>query len=188
MSIKAIVWDIGGVILDDPKVGDFWGHKAGTKELRREFGSNKISLADFVSRGARLLGKSEETFLELYKENYFKIEPIREVYDLYMKIKIDQYILSDTNLLHMNFIKKKYSEMLNISKKRYFSVEIGMRKDNQEVFEHVLKDLRLKAEEVLFIDNKKENVAFAKSLNFSTIHFTDFKNLKKELSDMGVNV
>ncbi len=23
MSIKAIVWDIGGVILDEPKIGDF---------------------------------------------------------------------------------------------------------------------------------------------------------------------
>lgn len=61
-KIKAVVWDIGGVLLEDPKVGEFWKGKKESKELRKKFGSGKISINDFIKKGSKILNISQKQF------------------------------------------------------------------------------------------------------------------------------
>ncbi len=184
--IKAVIWDIGGVILTDPKVGDFWKNKEDSKELRKKFGSNKISIDDFVSEGSKLLGMNEKDFLDSYKKAYFSIEPIQEVLEIYENMKTDKYILSDTNPLHLEFIKKNYASIFNQSKKNYFSPELGLRKDDRKIFEYLIENLKLPPEEVLFIDNKKRIVDLAKETGLNVIHFTNAEKLKEDLEKYNI--
>lgn len=185
-KIKAVVWDIGGVILEDPQVGDFWGDVEGSKKLRKEFGSNKLSIEEFISEGAKILNIDRDKFLSSYKKAYFSIKPIKETLKIYEDMKLNKYILCDTNLLHMNFIKKNFPKIFDISKKNYFSPELKMRKDSKEIFEHLSKDLSLNPKQILFIDNKEEIVDFAQSAGWKVIRYISPIKLKKDLEKFEV--
>lgn len=71
--------------------------------------------------------------------------------------------------------------------KVFYSNEIGMIKKDPRAFELVLKNLNLKADECLFIDDKEHNLEPAKILGFNTIHFTDVGTLKQALVTLGIS-
>ena len=80
-------------------------------------------------------------------------------------------LLSNTNETHINYIKENYpfyEDFKACFDGFYLSHEIGMRKPNPEIFEYVLKNHELKAENCLFIDDTKEHILSAKSLGFKT--------------------
>ena len=54
--------------------------------------------------------------------------------------------------------------------KAYYSHELGLRKPNLAIFEHILSDKNLVAEETLFIDDSEEHIIAAKQLNLETHH------------------
>jgi len=93
MKIEAIVWDIGGVLIEDPSVNNFWKENPDSKELRELFGTGKISINLFISKGAKMLNMSKEKFLKKYKEVYLSVLIIKEVFDIYQRIQINKYIL-----------------------------------------------------------------------------------------------
>ena len=76
--IKAVVWDIGGVLIDNPNIRNFWQKKKSSRKLRNEFGSGKLSKKEFIKRGAELLGMSQKKFLEGYKRAYLSMDLIKE--------------------------------------------------------------------------------------------------------------
>ncbi len=154
--IKAVIFDIGGVLLEDPKDAEkFWKWKPESIEIRKQFGENKISIEEFISKGSNLLGMSKEEFLDKYKEEYLGTKPMKEMYDFYLGLQIEKYILSDTNPIYMDYVKENYNELIDSAKKAYFSIDTGLRKDSDEVFKKVLKEINLEPEEVVFIDNKE---------------------------------
>ena len=186
-KIKAAVWDIGGVLLDDPKIGAFWKGINGSEELRNDFASGRLSVEEFISRGAKLLRMPEEDFLSSYKEAYFSVKPMKPSLKIYENMKTNRYILSDTNPLHMKFIRENFPNIFRMSKKNYFSPEIKMMKDSEKVFEYVSGNLNLNPSQILLIDNKDEIIDYAKSAGWNAIHFVDSLELEKDLKKLGVN-
>jgi len=184
--IKAVVWDIGGVLLTDPKIGEFWQNKEGAKELRKEFGLGKLPVQDFVVKGSKLLNLNQNKFLESYKRAYFSIEPIKDTSQIYENMKADKYILSDTNPIHLDFVKKNFPKIFEMSKKNYFFSEIGLRKDSKEVFEFVLEDIGLDSKEILLIDNKREIADLSKNTGWNAIQFVNAEQLKQDLKRYNV--
>lgn len=80
-------------------------------------------------------------------------------------------LLSNTNEYHIEHIKKKvpfFEEFKNCFDAFYLSQEIGMRKPDPEIFEYVLDQNDLKANECLFIDDTAENTEAAARLGFHT--------------------
>lgn len=61
------------------------------------------------------------------------------------------------------------------------SSEVGLEKPDPRIYELLLKTLDLPGEEVVFIDDKEENVEAAKQLGIDAIHFQSFEQLRKEL-------
>ena len=102
-------------------------------------------------------------------------------------MKTNKYILSDTNSLHMKFIRENFSSIFGMSKKNYFSPEIKMMKDSEKVFEYVSDDLNLNPPQLLLIDNKDEIISHAKSAGWNTIHFVSPLELERDLKKLGVN-
>jgi|GEM_PF-3174784 len=184
--IKAVIWDIGGVILEDHMVYSFWDNKIGSKQLRQEFGTGEIALKEFIGKGGELFGINEEEFFKRYKEAYYSIKSIALNLELYKQMKIPKYILSDTNQVHAGFIKEFYPEVLILAKKCYLSYEVHMRKDSIDAFNYVIKDLKLLPSEILFIDDKKPHIDFAKDAGMNTIQYNDPEQLKEELNKLNV--
>jgi HAD superfamily hydrolase (TIGR01509 family) len=61
-----------------------------------------------------------------------------------------------------------------------------MKKPDAEIFLTVANALHTKPEQCVFIDDVRENIASARSLNFKTIHFQDANQLRQELTEMGI--
>ena len=57
------------------------------------------------------------------------------------------------------------------------SCDVGMRKPNPKIYKLILKKLKLKPSETIFIDNQKWNINPAKKLKMQTILFKDNKQL-----------
>ncbi|KAF9922178.1 hypothetical protein FBU30_007729 [Linnemannia zychae] len=79
------------------------------------------------------------------------------------------YLLSNTNSIHIDYIDKiclkdyKEATLDPFFDKVYYSHDIGHRKPSKEAFEVILKDQGLAAGECLFLDDMPENVEAAKA-------------------------
>ncbi len=87
-------------------------------------------------------------------------------------------LLSNTNALHINWIKKNvsfYNEFKNCFDVFYLSHEIHLRKPNKDIFDFVLSQNNLVAKECLFIDDNADNIKTAEAMNINTWHITPYK-------------
>lgn len=66
------------------------------------------------------------------------------------------------------------------------SCEIGLEKPDPKVYEILLQRMGLPAQEIVFIDDKPENIETAKKLDFDAILFTSQEKLQKELAKRGL--
>jgi putative hydrolase of the HAD superfamily len=53
----------------------------------------------------------------------------------------------------------------------YISGDLGLRKPNPRIYVHVLKDLRVSAAQVVFVDDRVKNLEPAAELGFATVHY-----------------
>lgn len=80
-------------------------------------------------------------------------------------------LLSNTNDNHISYIKNNvpfFKDFKDCFDAFYLSHEMGMRKPDPEIFEYILEQHDLKAENCLFIDDTSENTEAAKNLGFHT--------------------
>lgn len=85
------------------------------------------------------------------------------------------FLLSNTNQIHykyyMNELKSqnRFSLFHSLFEKLYFSHQVGLRKPDAKIFNFVLQDNQLKAEETAFIDDFDVNIAAAKQCGLQSI-------------------
>ena len=101
-----------------------------------------------------------------------RIEFIKE-----LNKKYNTYVLSNTSLYHiigLNQILKDSSGDLSLhevmNRKIYFSYEINLRKPDFEIYDFIIRDSNLKAEETVFLDDNLQNVKAAEAAGIKSIH------------------
>jgi len=85
------------------------------------------------------------------------------------------FLLSNINDLHLKLIKQQldtsfYNRFVNCFEKVYYSHEVHFRKPNADIFEYVLNDANIIANETLFVDDTYENIEAAKELGLQVWH------------------
>jgi FMN phosphatase YigB (HAD superfamily) len=89
--------------------------------------------------------------------------------------KYHTFLLSNINPIHydyiMNYLKREFGFENNdhLFEKTYYSHLIGLRKPDAAIFEKVLKENGLRANETLFIDDIQANLEPAKALGLQTL-------------------
>ena len=190
--IKAIFFDWGGVLTEGT-------HKSGIIKLLKErfditidshvqgklmdkMDQNKLTFENYVKEINLLFNKnlSIEELLNIYKD---AIHHNKEMVEYIKKIKINYkvFILSNNNSTIKSILENYHKELLNLFEKIYFSDELNMFKPNKDIFEYVIKDNNLKAQECIFIDDRQKNIDGANSIGMKGILFTDIEQLKQEL-------
>ncbi|MCK5824344.1 MAG: HAD family phosphatase [Ichthyobacteriaceae bacterium] len=181
-KIKNIILDFGGVILDLdwPKMYsmlDFYKIDRSSVELRRvllgiETGEIK---PDEFYKVVKEVSKSTLTnddvdkmwcsLLSILPQN--RVDFLTELKDMY-----PLYLLSNTNILHINYLRmreqEKFDQFENSFHKVYYSYEMDARKPHADIFTQLLNKENIKPEETLFVDDSKENIDTAISLGFQT--------------------
>ncbi len=66
------------------------------------------------------------------------------------------------------------------------SGEVKLAKPDPAIYHRLLNDFSLKAEECVFIDDRRDNIMMAKDLGFQIVHFTEPALLDKALNEFGV--
>lgn len=97
------------------------------------------------------------------------------------------FLLSNTNEIHVEYYNSYLKNSMNIDypklfEKAYYSHSIGRRKPNSDIFEYVLSECNLLAEETLFIDDTEINVDTASSLGIISLYLkpgTKLENIYK---------
>ena len=204
-SIKAIIFDLGGVILNldyaktataFKKIGavnfDTLYSQAKQAELFNAFEKGAISSSAFRSSLKNQLSFSASNMrfdaawnamlLDLPKNRLQLINELSSQYNI--------FLLSNTNEIHIKAFKKiieasvGYGYFENCFKKCYYSSEIGLRKPNADCFEMVVNSNGLSANKTLFIDDSIQHIEGAKKVGLKTYHLKKNQDLVTSFPDI----
>ena len=181
--IKTIIFDFGNVFInldiDEAiqraltlfKVNSFSDETIATNNLYEQGLITTTDFIKFYKKTFPSITKSEiiETWNSIFKD--FPVYRLEFLKTLYAEKKYILILLSNTNELHINWVKEHilfYNQFKNCFDAFYLSHEIQLKKPNTEVFQFVLNQNNLIAEECLFIDDTKEHIETASQLGFKT--------------------
>jgi HAD superfamily hydrolase (TIGR01509 family) len=193
---KAIIFDLGAVILNinyQNTIDEFT--KLGVNNATTLY-SKKVQTNLFNQIETGMISSNE--FLKaLQKEtknaninqvekawNAMLLDLPEERVHLIKKLKNNHtiYLLSNTNAIHIDAFKKqlgnkKWLAFCKLFDKMYLSHELGLRKPDVKIFEYILKEQKLKAEEVFFIDDSPQHIASAKKIGIHCHHLLDDEDI-----------
>ncbi|WP_034918307.1 glucose-1-phosphatase [Erwinia sp. 9145] len=81
-------------------------------------------------------------------------------------------ILSNTNRLHCGFWPSQYPEVQRAADKVYLSQEMGMRKPETRIYQQVLNEEGVAANQAIFFDDNLENIEGARAVGIHSVHVT----------------
>lgn len=193
--IKVVVFDYGGVLT----LGTYteallkvlvkkYGVETSEENYRKfddlivEFDFGKMKPQHFVDRVNKALG----TRLSLPEMR----DVVRQARNLNPKVielvkrtgkKYRVLMLSDNDPINVEILNTEGQDLLHLFEKTYFSCNLKMRKPDKRIFEHLLKDSGLKAEECIFIDDKEKNTRAAEEVGMKSILFKDAESTAEKL-------
>jgi len=191
--IKAILFDVGGVLIEEPTKRRYkllakaaklekGKVKQRIKKYIKLFSTGKIPKKEFVKSCAKELNIPEKTFERIW----IKVRKDCKLKNLMLKLakKLKQNykiaIISNSNPLDSKISENQ--KIYEIFKPNIFlSERIGLAKPSKKFYRSVLKKLGVKPYEALLIDDKQRNVKAAKEIGMKAIHYTNFLKLKKQL-------
>lgn len=203
--IKAVIFDVGGVILNLEQLAipvmetfrpedkeKFW------QDLNEKFSPlcrGEGNLYDFWKALAKDHGKNipEERLRTLWNDDFEKSLVInKDVLDIIKKLKKKGYrlaIISNIITEHAGKLRNNssFSELSRLFDLIIFSNEVRMAKDSKEIFALALKELGLKPEECVFTDDTQKFVDMASSIGIKAVRFTTAGELKKYLKSINLN-
>jgi HAD superfamily hydrolase (TIGR01509 family) len=111
-------------------------------------------------------------FIKLYKEIFDKIDYFKDVsaYEKSLKDKCYIGILSNLTV----FDKERLNKQVDLSKYDYvfLSFEMNCKKPSREIYEKVIKKIPFNSEDILFIDDRQDNIDMAKKFGWNTLKAT----------------
>ncbi|MGQ8337377.1 HAD family hydrolase [Sunxiuqinia sp. A32] len=198
-TIKNIIFDLGGVLLDiDPLKTIQAFEKLGLSGVIDEGGwsynhpvflkleQGQLSDVEFRNEIRSLLPSdtSDEEINAAWCAMIidFPAEKVELLKALSNSFKL--FLFSNTNTIHLSFFRQLFRKKFDIDlddlfSDTFYSHEIGLRKPLADSFVHVINNAGIVAEESLFIDDSRQNTEGAEALGIQTIHLARDKKLHK---------
>ncbi|QNM86806.1 HAD family phosphatase [Polaribacter pectinis] len=182
--IKNIIFDFGDIFINLDKEATY-------KEMAKlgvtEISEDMVAVYHQYEKGLI----STDEFISFYDEKFPNIKREELVFawnailldfpkkrleflkELSESKKYRLFLLSNTNDLHISWIQgnwgmELYNEFKGYFEQFYLSHEINFRKPDTEIYEFVLTENNLKAEETLFVDDLEINTIAAQELGIKT--------------------
>ncbi len=201
LKYKSVVFDLGKVIFkySFSIAYEFWANAANVNpdNIKENFSFDK-TFEDFergkISSEQFRNEINDQLNLNLSIENFEKgwcsiyLEAYEDIDKLLVKLKKNYKLvaLTNTNALHSQVWKEKYSETLQHFEKIFCSYELGIRKPENKIFEIVLDYLKSEPAETIFLDDNIENVNSAKAVGIVSILVLSQEQMYSQLRINGV--
>ena len=178
-TIKNIIFDLGGVILDinyqatidafvEMGIKDFsnlYSQKE-QKQIFDDFEIGKITSNQFISSIQSLSQNSisKDKIITAWNAMLLEINTEKLDYLLSLKERFRIFLLSNTNEIHISkfeagLVKKnELKKFYNCFEKVHYSSRLSLRKPNLDCFKKVLNINKLNASETIFIDDSKQHI------------------------------
>lgn len=194
MAIKAVIWDIGGVLARTVDRGP-------RTRLAERFGLSYNQLEALIWGGERglMAQKGQLSADEQWRWACTQLglpeaqaSALRQ--EFFAGDILDQDLLDYIRHLHQDYktgiISNAMSDTRTVFKSEFagvfdhmvFSAEVGMMKPVARIFELALDGLGIQAGEAVFIDDFLENVHAAQAIGLHAIHFQNPVQVKVELA------
>ena len=206
MTIKAIIFDLGDVIIE-LDFSNFYNqiitlsplNKPQTPIMMEFFRQSDIyhqgnmSNDEFYELGCDLLqvcalDKSE--FFGAFNSiiSGFNPEMIEVLKKLKSKNKYKLIALSNVNASHWDYLLEKNWGFMEYFDELILSHEIHLTKPDPKIFQYAIEKANCKPEEILFIDDGLNNVRSANGLGIIGIHFNGVEDLYLQLKNYGIEI
>lgn len=183
------IFDLGNVIVDIDfnRVLGVWSDLGrvplATLQSRFHMGENfeqhergEISDEQFAARLCEELdvALSFEQFAAGWQAVFVGVRP--EVVEVMQQLREQGHrvvILSNTNRLHYSYWPSQYPQIQQAADKLYQSQDMGMRKPEPAIYQQLLQQEGVTADQALFFDDNQANIEAARALGITSIHVTD---------------
>ena len=201
MSIKNIIFDFGGVVMDwNPRY--FFKDHFNDDEKMEHFLKN-IATDEWNAEQDRGRSLAEGTEIQVAKHPEWEKE-IRAYYDNWTTMlksdiphnvevlrklehsKYELFGLTNWSAETFPYALENYDFFKIFEGKIVVSGTEKLIKPDPAIWEVLLNRYQIKAEESVFIDDNAKNIEVAKSLGFICIHIKEDTDLEKELRDLGI--
>ena len=195
--IKLIIFDIGGILQEEPSnttmykdIAQFLGiTEEEFHNVRKPYWhlatTGDISLKQLYEKVLKKLNKNlkAEDVVKKHLEEYAKIEKVRnpEIIRIIEDLKINYEVVALTNTEQEMGEYNRGHGLFQFFEKAFLSTELHMKKPDAVIFQKVLEECNVNADEALFIDDKEENTEGARELGIPCILYENPKQLKKML-------
>ncbi|HNE51502.1 MAG TPA: HAD family phosphatase [Chitinophagales bacterium] len=199
--ISTLVFDFGGVIINLKNEQDWMFQdllpnfeQAGLLQLHlsgyfRDLETGNITISEFLSKMESIAtpeNKTEQKIRQHWNAILLDIPQHRVELIKQLKQHYRLILLSNTNAIHVQsfqqYMLQTYAE--DILQKNfhtvYYSQEIGLRKPEKQIYEFVMQQHGITAEEIIFFDDKAENLIAPKKLGWNTVQ-VPYNQLTEEL-------
>lgn len=188
-GIKAIIFDLGNVIIDlhydraANRLADLSGLEGPelnqllvSSDVLKVFEVGGMSESEFRQEVCDLLKIKlvDDDFDQIWNSLLGEISKARLDKLGELKNSFKTFVLSNTNAIHLRsfddtLLKAHGFEGIHkLVHKAYYSHTMKMRKPNSDIYEFVLSENKLVPSEVLFIDDRKDNIEAARELGIHT--------------------
>ena len=194
--IKVVFFDFGGVLIDNVL-------NTYTQQLRDLFGiDEKIAEKYWCEHEhAYYAGRTDATvFYKHFAEHIDLLTTPEELERIYtgciirkeeswqivqeLRNRITLSVISDMAPAATRHIREHYD--MSLFEHPLFSSEIGITKQDVNIFRVALQNLGITGEQALFIDDSIENISNAETVGITGIVFDTTEQLKARLSELGI--
>jgi len=188
-AVRAIVFDLGNVLLDldNERFENGWPLDIGAADpafagwaqhqnLFYRYDTGQISSEALVATLAERLGLTAKQVTDYWNEILLPgINPTR--YETLEKLKphYPLYVLSNTNDLHIDWVREHVISHghpdfeREFFVKTFYSQRLGSLKPEPSIYEQAQSGIGLPAEQLLFIDDREENVEEARRQGWQSV-------------------
>jgi FMN phosphatase YigB (HAD superfamily) len=198
--IKVICFDLGKVIVDfdyggavqelikvSPLPVSEVARILSNNSLINDYETGKISTSAFHLSVSQLLRLDVPlgTFRQLWGSMFLPLPLIPESLLTSLKTNYRLLLLSNTNEIHFEFLTENYPILGHIEE-RVLSYQVGCMKPERRIYQVAVERAGVAPEEILFTDDREENIEAAREIGIHAIRFESEDQLRREMRRLGV--
>jgi glucose-1-phosphatase len=195
MTIRAVLWDIGGVLLRTADWGPrtrlaehlgmslreletlLWGGEMGRKAQLGEVSHEQIW--QYVLARLGLPGEQWEALREeFFSGDVFDADLVDQIRRLRPRYRTG--IISNATTDMRPFIEREL-RLVDAFDHVTISAEVGWMKPDHRIYQHALQAMEVAPDSAVFVDDFIENVVAARAIGMQAIHFRDRDQALKDL-------
>ncbi|MGC2477032.1 MAG: HAD family phosphatase [Candidatus Sulfotelmatobacter sp.] len=199
-AIRAIFWDVGGVLLTDA-----WDHTQRSAALKRfdlderefhdrhemvvsSFERGKITLDEYLDR--TVFYRPRPFSRDAFREYMFSLsQPLPGMLEFAQSLSDSgRYLMATINneSRELNYYRIERFGLRKMFRLFFSSCFVGLRKPERDIYRLALETTQIPAEECCFIDDRALNLECAAQLGMHTIEMDTREQLQADLERIGI--